>query len=456
MPAAEQAPVPAVQPPPVAQTTPQTPPAAQIPPPAQPVPPAGKTISLTLEQAVATAMSCHPDVISAQAAAVRAQAAAVQERALRWPQLTLELNATAAKGLERTVETGGEPIITAGDVNYIRNADVALTYTIFQSGLSEQIRQAETLAAAQLLGIPDAQRLLGYQVTQTYYNILAQKQVTRALLQSLAASERHREEVQARIDAGTAPRSDLLPVEVEVAQARLLSVQAETNLETSIAALKALLLIPPQDQVELADLLPESLSVPGLNDLLCLAETNRPDIAAQKLNIRAAELGTDVAKTQAGVQFFADATANYGRHTGETGEQWTLQAGASYPLFDAGSSKAGVTSAQAAEVQAQERLASLRLNMQRDVESALLALNQSKVATEVAAVGTASAESSMAAAEARYREGLAIILEVTDAQVQLLQAQVAEIQARYNQTLALAQLRYATGAEIPTPNGENK
>jgi outer membrane protein TolC len=212
----------------------------------------------------------------------------------------------------------------------------------------------------------------------------------------------------------------------------------------------------PQDQIDLADLLPESLLVPGLNDLLCLAETHRPDIAAQKLNIRAAQLGTDVAKTQAGVQFFADATANYGRHTGETGEQWALQAGASYPLFDAGASKAAVTAAQAAEVQAQERLASLRLNMQRDVESALLGLNQSKVATEVAAIGTASAESSMAAAEARYREGLAIILEVTDAQVQLLQAQVAEIQARYNQTLALAQLRYATGAEIPSPTGESK
>jgi outer membrane protein len=400
-------------------------------------------------------MRCHPDVITAQAAAVRAQATAVQQRSLRWPQLTLELNALAAKGLAREVTTGGEPILTRGVVNYVRNADVALTYTVYQSGLSEQIRQAATLAAAQLLGVPDAQRLLGYQVTQTYYNILAQKQVTRALLQSLAASERHREQVQARVDAGTAPRSDLLPVDVEVAQARLLSVGAETNMDTSIAALKALLQVTPQDTIELADLLPQSLAVPNLNDLLCLAETCRPDIAAQKLNIRAAQLGTKVARTQAGVQFFADASANYGRHTGQTGEQWELQAGATYPLFDAGSSKAGVTSAQAAEVQAQERLTSLRLNMQRDVESALLALNQSKVAVEVAAVGTASAQSSMAAAEARYKEGLAIILEVTDAQVQLVQAQVAEIQARYNQTLALAQLRYATGAEIAPPTDDN-
>lgn len=418
--------------------------------------PPGKTISITLQQALETALSFHPDVVSAQAAAVRAQATAVQQRSLRLPQVTLEWNVAANRSLERTITTtGGATVQTGGDVNYGRDLDIALTYRVYQSGLSEQIKAAETLAAAQQLGIPDAQRLLAYEVTQNYYNILAQKQVTRALLQSLAASERHREQVQARVDAGTAPRSDLLPVEVEVAQARLLSVQAETNLDTSYAALKALLQVPPQDTLELADLLPESLSVPGLADLLCLAEAHRPDLAAQRLNIRAAQLATRVARTEAGIQLFADASADFGRHTGETGEQWRLAAGATYPLFDAGASKAGVTSAQATEVQAEQRLTALRLDIQREVESALLALNQSKVATEVAAVGTANAQSSLEAAEARYKEGLAIILEVTDAQVQLLQAQVAEIRARYDQTLALAQLRYATGAEIAPPTGDN-
>jgi outer membrane protein TolC len=413
-------------------------------------------VTVTLQQAIEMATTCHPDVITAQAAAVRSEAAAVQQRAARWPQLTAEWNALANKGLARPITIGGGTIQGNADVRYSRDADIALNYRVYQSGLSEQIKQAEALARAQLLGIPDAQRLLAYEVSQTYYSILASKQLTKALLQSLAASERHREQVQARVDAGTAPKSDLLPIEVEVAQARLASVQAETDLDTSLAALKAFLQVPPQDQLEVTDVLPYQPVAPKLDDLLSLAENNRPDLAAQRLNIRAAQLGTKVAKTQAGVQISADATADYGRHTGVTGEQWQLQIGATYPLFDAGASKAGVTSAKAAEVQAQQRLISLQLNVQRDVESALLGLNQSRVATEVATVATRSAASSLAAAEARYQEGLAIIIEVTDAQVQLLQAQTSEIQARYNQALALAQLTYATGSPMTPPTGENK
>jgi outer membrane protein TolC len=266
----------------------------------------------------------------------------------------------------------------------------------------------------------------------------------------MANAERHREQVQARVDAGTAPRSDLLPVDVEVAQARLASVKADANLDTDYANLKALLQIPVDQQVDLTDPLPNEPFSAKLDDLLCVGETNRPDFAAQKLTIRAAQLATRVAQAQAGLQFDATATANAGNHTVVTGESWQLQVGANYPLFDAGSSKAGVTAAKANQVSAEQKLQSMRLTMQRDTESSYLLVKQSAIAVEVAAVGTRSAESSLAAAEARYQEGLAIIIEVTDAQVQLLQAQVAEIQARDSYASALAQLAFATGTDLQT------
>lgn len=426
--AAQIAPAPAATPPTTAATAPAP---AAVP----------QAIKLTLQQALDMTLQRHPDVVSAQAAAVAAQAAAVQVRALRLPQITAQADLSYSKGLLGSNGSSDSPTTS-------HNVDIGLDYTIFRSGLNDQIKRAEVQAAAQLLGIPDAQRLLAFDVRQNYFAILAFREVARALLQTMANAERHREQVQARVDAGTAPRSDLLPIEVEVAQARLASVQAETNLDTSYASLKALLQIPADQQVDLTDALPNQAFTSTLDDLLCVGETNRPDVAAQKLTIRAAQLATRVAQAQAGLQFNANATANEGNHDNTTSQQWQVKIGASYPLYDAGASKAGVTAARANAVSAEQGLVSLRLNMQRDIESAYLQVQQSAIAMEVAAVGTRSAESSLAAAEARYQEGLAIIIEVTDAQVQLLTAQVAEIRAHNDYATALAQLAFATATDL--------
>jgi len=398
---------------------------------------------LTLQQALDRALQGHPDVLSAQQAAIASQAAATTQAAARWPRLTAEAGAAYSKSLSGTF---------SGSRRTTRDADVALSYTIWQTGLNDQVSRARTLAQASLLGIPDARRLLAFQVRQDYYNILAQRQLAKALLQSVANSERHREQAQARIEAGVSARSDLAPVEVEVAQARLQSVQTETNLESALASLRALILAPPAATLDLADPLPPAGYSPKLEEMLALAEQNRPDLAAQRLTIRAAQLATSVAKAQAGVQLSATASGDYGRHTGVTGDEWLLSVGATYPLFDAGASRAGVTQARAGETQAELRLKSLQLGVQQDVESAVAQLRQTATAIEVATVGRRSAETALATAEARYREGLAIIIEVTDAQVQLLQAQVAEVQARYDYAITLATLAYATATDLPPTN----
>jgi len=123
-----------------------------------------------------------------------------------------------------------------------------------------------------------------------------------------------------------------------------------------------------------------------------------------------------------------------------------VQVGATYPLFDGGSSRAGVTSAQASEAIERRRLDSLLLSVQQQVETAHWQARQAVASYDTATVARRDAENSLAAAEARYAEGLAIIIEVTDAQVQLLQAQVSEVQARLDYAAALASLDLATGA----------
>lgn len=419
-------------------------------------PPSSAPLQLTLQQALDQALRCHPDVLSAQAAVVQARAQARIQEARRWPTVDLEGSVNKTQSLGRPSNVGGVVIISSGQRSTQRDVAAVLNYNVYETTREREIQRAQTLAQAQAFGVPDAQRLLAFEVRQAYYNILAQRQLARAMMQSLAAAERHRDMVAARIEAGSAPESDLLPVEVEVAQARLDSVQAETQLDVALASLKALLQLPVETTLNLVDTLPEGTFSGTAQQLVTLAEQARPDVSEQRLNVRAAQLATEVAKQQRGVQLEAGASADYGRHTGVTGDAWSIQVGATYPLFDAGATRQAEISARAQQEQAAQRLSGLLLNLQRDVEAALQQLRQTTTGMEVASVARRNAENSLAAAEARYKEGLAIIIEVTDAQVALSQAQVSEVQARYDHSVALASLTEAVGCDPTAAPVEQK
>ncbi|NPV47928.1 MAG: TolC family protein, partial [Armatimonadetes bacterium] len=103
-----------------------------------------------------------------------------------------------------------------------------------------------------------------------------------------------------------------------------------------------------------------------------------------------------------------------------------------------------------------QRLLATRLQMNQDVETAYLAVRQNETAVTVAGTAREEAELNLAAAEARYQEGLAIIIEVTDAQLALVQAQLAELRARYDYALALAALSRAVGMMPTVATGEEQ
>lgn len=411
---------------------------------------------LTLPQAIARALQLHPDLASARAAVMQARAQATQTSSELWPQLSAQWSASESQSLARPINVGGGTIVSSGSRTTQRDADVSLDYTLYRSGRSAQISQARTRVAASQAGLQDAQRELVYSVQNAYYSLLTARQQATVALKNVANAERHLELVQARLDAGTVPASDLLPIKAEVARARLSGVQAETTLGVAESALRALLVLPAGSPLDLAEPLPATATIAPVAELLEQAHRNRPDLAQQTLSLRASQLGTKAAREQAGLQFSAGASADWGRHTGTTGETWRLEAGVSYPLFDAGASRATVTAAQASEETSRQQLAALQLQLQQEVESAALQAHQAQTAVAVAGVSRQEAESALGAAEARYREGLALIIEVTDAQVQLYQAELAELQARYDLAVALAELQRVTATQSLPAAGDLK
>jgi len=412
------------------------------------------TEPLTLTRCVQMAMQSHPDVQTAHASAERARAATRIAQSQRYPQLVLRWSARETQSLARPINIGGGVIESQAERRTQRDAAVALDYTLYQSGRSKRIQRAKTNAQAAELGIDDTRRLLTYEVRAAYYDVLAAKRYSTVAMRALATAERHRELVQARIELGQAPKSDMLPVNVEVAQARLEGIRAETDLDVSYAVLRALLGLPAGSHFTLVDIWSEATCETQLDELLMMASEYRPDLAQQRLSVQASTLSVKEAQINAGLTLDLTVSAESGRYTGTSGETWSVRAGAVYPLFDAGASKAQVTSARADLTIAQSRLEQMMREVQNQVESAFLQLYQAQIAIDAADAAHTEAQSNLDVAEARYAEGPGSIIEITDAQLALLRAETNQVQTHYDKVLALAALSRAVGRDFTTPTGD--
>lgn len=403
--------------------------------------------TLTLRDCVDLALGRHPDIGIAVASAESARASARQQSADLYPQLIADYSWRESRALDGRA--------TVGNRTTTRGGGIGMTYTIFETGRRARIDAAKVRATASEIGIEDTRRLLAYEVITAYYDVLATREYTEVAMRGVIDAERHRELVQAKITAGTAPESDLLPINLELANARLDAVRAEADVRTAEAGLRAYLVLPPAATLNLVDPGPVGGEDRELGALLDEATRSRPDLAERRLRLDASRLSLRATEAAAGVSLSASATADWGHYDDNTGHEWSLRAGASYPLYDAGASSASVQQARADHRGAELGLQALEISIQQQVESAYYTLVAARESVDRSAVARADAQQNLAAAEARYAADLAIILEVTDAQTSLRSAEVSEIQAQYNHATALAALRRAVGG-YPMPAGDQQ
>lgn len=143
-------------------------------------------------------------------------------------------------------------------------------------------------------------------------------------------------------------------------------------------------------------------------------------------------------------------TASFGyadRDFPPSGNVWGAGINLTVPLFSGFSSVEEVREA-AANVNAMEaRNSNLRLQIAKEASSAWLGCQEAMARMASTQKEVEAAEENRRLAQGRYHEGVGGIIEVTDAQVQALEAQTAHIQAGYDYHTARAALDRAMGKE---------
>lgn len=398
---------------------------------------------LTLRESVNVAIATNPALTSSWQSVVAARAGVTRARSGYFPQLNLAWDEGVASS--NLVDRSGHTLEVA---------DIGLRQSFWLRGRSETVKSNLAGLTAASQGYQATVQGLIEAVARDYYAVLASQRLLEVADARVKSAEEHLREVKARIDAGDAARSETYAAEDDIARAHLDQIDARSNLEFALAQLKNTMGLLPSIQLEVAPsrLAPEP--VPSLDSALKTAFATRPDMAAARASVEQNRYNLEIAHINRGplVEVFGAYDQSYTRWNAD-GATWQALMGLSWPLFDGGARKADVTTAQAARDRAQADLQSLTNRVGQEVQDALIDVERTRQRVDTTARSVAAAEARLAAAEGRYREGMAIFLEVTDALSALTNARASQVRAGYDAEMAQVRLKRVLGTLSPDTLG---
>jgi len=411
------------------------------------VPPAAPPQPLTLAQAHAIAVRNHPDIAAANYRAQAEHEVFVQSRAGLLPQVNLYGSQVHAGAENTRLMAGG------------LNNPAVFSRTAVGAGVSQLItdfgRTANLAASSRLQASAADQSALAtreqvlLEVDRSYFGALQAQGVQAVARQTLDTRQLLLDRVS--ILAANKLKSDL---DVSFAQigledARLLLERAQNDVDSTLAALSAVLGYREQRPFTLADEV--SVPVPAAAEVAPLIEQalrDRPELASLRdqrdaalhlaRSLRDARLPTISAVLAAG-----DAPSHDVRLP-DSYSAGGIQV--SVPLFAGGFYQARQREAELRARAAAESLRTVEDNVSRDVRIAWLSLNNARERRRTTGQLRRYAATAYELADARYRAGSSSIVELSQAQLVLTAAQIDETTARYEVLIREADLNYQIGA----------
>jgi outer membrane protein len=312
---------------------------------------------------------------------------------------------------------------------------------IASSKLQEKAQNASALATQQDILIA---------TDQAFYNALEAQALYQVARQNVDARNATDTQVGQLTKNQIKSTLDLSFADVNLSQAKLLLLDAQNNLNATMAALDAVLGLDHEVQYNLVDDSPTAQSPPpDVDQLVQQGLQQRPDLQSLSLDQQAAVKYSHAEHDQMLPSITAAGTAGSVpiRPAQYYVTNWWGGIGVNLniPIFNG-----FLYSAQAKEasLRAQadaEQTRDLRDRIVRDIHTAWLAANTAYQRMAVTQEMLNQANLSLKLAQARYQMGLSSIVELSQAQFQQTDAAIGNTNAEYQYKVALASLNYQIG-----------
>jgi outer membrane protein TolC len=435
------------------------------------------TLRLTIQSAVEQALTSSDEVRISQAQVELADAQVTAARAAGIPQA--RLTSTYSHAFENARANAVGSVFNQPNTY---NTSLNLSQSIFQGGrIIAGRRVAENTREAVRFDQREVRARVSVDAQRAYLQALYTSQLAALQDTNLAIATARLAQVEQLQQAGRAARYDVLRARVARSGIEPLVIQARNDRDIALIDLKRVLNIPVSQPVVLATALDAAAvraMLPSLVDTT--ATPDRPALRSAELTVRAREEGVRVARAdywptvnlslQSGYQAFPPLGKGFPSRFGESAGEFcsppsatqkcqnggwfsdrSLQVSASWPLFDGFRTRSNISVARA-----QANIASLQLTQEREQVGLEVSRARSELRRAIAAYDARQqtvdeATEAFQLAELRFSTGLSTQLEVSDAQLAMLNAQSGAVRSVYDLYLAAADLARALGQPVPTP-----
>ena len=399
---------------------------------------------LSVKDAEALALKNNPAISVARLNALASEQVTREVRSSLWPQAYGDLTAVDSRDNSRiTAGALNNPIVytrAAGGVTVSQLITDFGHTTNLVAGARLQARADEQSAAATKQDI-----LLA--VDQAFYNAQQTRAVLQVAEQTVASRQLLSDQVSALTNSKLKSDLDLSFANVNLAQAKLLYLDALNNDKASMAALSAILGSPTVEAFELvSDTEPLAPPPADVEPLIADAFAKRPEILALEFQSESAgklhqAAHDELYPTISALGAFGDSPVRDDRVYGPYA---AAGVNVEIPVFNGFLYTAKSREADLRAQAARQRLMDLRNRISRDVRTSWLAASTAFDRVNVSEQLLAQANHALELAQTRYKLGLSSIVELSQAQLQQTQAEIGNAQAGYQYRLALSVLRYQT------------
>ncbi len=399
---------------------------------------------LTLAQAESIAIQNHPRI---QAATELASAAAAQVREVQsayYPQASGAL--TGAKAEKNSAIAAGFLNSSSVADKFAEGASVSQLVTDF--GRTHQLSKSSQLhaqAARENVVTTRSDVLLA--VDLFYFNAMKAQSVLHVAEETVKARQLVVDQVSALAKSSLKSGLDVSFANVDLARAQLLLVQAQNDLQSSFAQLSDALGYSDQRTFQLVD---ETLpSPPPLDAAPLIAEAlqNRPEIVSQGLDVRSAQSYATAERDLWFPTISAAGVAGLVPYRQENLSSRYAAAGfnVSIPIFNGRLFNAEHSEAVARASAQQQFLRDLQNRIAQDVRTSWLNAMSAYQRLSLTQQLLEQTTQAYDLAKGRYGLGLSSIIELSQAQLNLTEAQVEQVSAQYDYEGQTANLNYQLG-----------
>jgi len=415
--------------------------------------------SFTLDQAIDYALANNPDLQIATERISQAEAQLGVALSAFYPQVTAKVGYEHSNDPAQVFSmiVSQREYSASQDINnpgYRQNfrPEIIGKLSLFRGGQDYQNSKAAELGIdAAEFERSTVRNALIEAVTASYYAYLAAQEAQKVAKDSITAITSELNQTKLRHEAGTVLKSDVLSLEVKLAEAQEAEIRAANGIElakTGIVTLLGLSTDQPFIVASSSSMLPEPKLTASFNDLLDLAMTQRPEVkaAASKVEIAQAKL-----KIEQGAYLpKADAYVSYGQNSRAPGfssgkDNVTAGVSVEMDLFSGLETKNRVSAAERKAAEARETERKTKLAIEQEVKVAFLKMEEALARLHVTEASVAAADEALRLVNEQRRADTVTVTRYIEAEVARNKAHSNTIAAHYDALGAEAALKKAVG-----------